>query len=312
MMRFKQLGRTGEKIPEIGIGTWKMGGRAEEEIDAIREGIRLGMGLVDTAEMYANEVLVGEAVEGRRAFMATKVSPQHFRYDSVISSCKASLERLGLAQIDLYQLHWPNNSVPIAETMSAMEHLVDTGMIRHIGVSNFSVEELEEAQAAMKKYEIVSNQVEYSILVREIEEELLGYCQKSGITIIAYSPLARGAVFDKGAQQYGTLGRIAERRGKSIGQVALNWVVSKRGVVAIPKASDIGHLRDNAGGSGWKLSRDEIAEISGAAVRKRSMSAAFKPVMSNYGAVSDAYSRITKIRNWKLHLRRRTTKSSKK
>ena len=129
-IRTKPLGRGGAKIPELGIGTWKMGGSPERETDAIRKAISIGMGLVDTAEMYGNERLVGEAVRGRKAFLATKVSPHHFRHDDVIRACRESLSKLGVESIDLYQLHWPNRSVDIAETMSAMEELMDTGLIR--------------------------------------------------------------------------------------------------------------------------------------------------------------------------------------
>jgi diketogulonate reductase-like aldo/keto reductase len=312
-MRQKRLGSTNEEVPEIGIGTWKIGSRANEEKAAIRKGIDLGMDLVDTAEMYANEDIVGDAIKGKKVFVATKVSPHNFRHDDVIAACERSLSRLGVKSIDLYQLHWPNNKVPIKETMSAMEELVDSGRIKHIGVSNFSVDEIKDAQASMRSHQIVSNQVEYSILVREIEEELLHYCEKSRITVIAYSPLARGAIFQRGTELYGALEQIAAAHKKSIAQVALNWIISRKGVIAIPKASDAAHMRENAGASGWELSKKEIGEISKAAIEKRSLSASFKPVISNHsGLVSGAYSAITGLKRLGRQRKSSTTKSSKK
>lgn len=310
-MQFKTIGSGKEEIPEIGIGTWKMSGK-EEEVEAIHEGISLGMKLVDTAEMYANEQMVGDAIKGTGVFTATKISPHHFKYDDVIAACEMSLKKLGLKQIDLYQLHWPNNKIAIGETMSAMEYLADTGKIRHIGVSNFSVEEMEEARAAMKKYEISSNQVEYSIPVRYIEDGVLDYCQKNKITVIAYSPIARGAILKQNSELYSVLSEVAEKHSKSIAQVALNWVVSKKNVVAIPKASSIKHMKDNAGASDFELSAKEISQITDAAPLERPMSDSIKPVISNHSFLAGAYSGISGLKNWRAQRKSKTTKSSKK
>ena len=196
--------------------------------------------------------MVGEAINGmENVFVATKVSPHNFRYGDVIRACDFSLSKLRVKQIDLYQLHWPNHSIPIAETMRAMEQLKKDGKIRHIGVSNFDVKELEEAQYALKNDEIVSNQVEYSILVRNVEHDLTGYCKKNKVTVIAYSPLARGAIFSKKYEPLrAVLAKIGENHEKSVAQVALNWLVSKENVIAIPKASDKRHATENAEASG--------------------------------------------------------------
>ena len=243
---------------------WKLGARREAEIEAIREGLRLGMNLIDTAEMYHTEDLVGAAVSGAKGvFLATKVSPNHFRYDDVISACDASLKRLGAKSIDLYQLHWPNSDIPISETIKAMEKLKNDGKIRHIGVSNFSVEEMEEARAAAKSSDIVSNQVEYSPYVRYVEETVVPYCRKNGITVIAYSPLARGALSNTSSITTTTLKRIASRHGCTPAQVALSWLTSKGNVVAIPKAADIIHVKENAASPEIGLSPKEAAEIDG-------------------------------------------------
>lgn len=188
-MEYRELGKTGERISCVGMGTWKLGYNPDAEIAALREGISLGINFIDTAKMYHSEGAVGMAIKGEDVFIATKVSPDHFAYDDVIKACNRSLKELGIKAIDLYQLHWPNPNIPIKETMRAMEHLAKLGKIRHIGVSNFSVEEMIEAQDALKSEEIVSNQVEYSPFVREIVDHLGDFCREEKITMIAYSPL---------------------------------------------------------------------------------------------------------------------------
>jgi diketogulonate reductase-like aldo/keto reductase len=267
-LEFRRLGRDGPLIPVLGMGTWGLGGynwpdysRDKEVVEILRYGIEKGLTLIDTAEMYGaghSEELVGEAIRGlrERVFIATKVLPDHFRYDDVLRACERSLRRLGTDSIDLYQLHWPNPRVPIRETMRALERLVDEGKVRYIGVSNFSMREMEEARAALSKHDVYANQVEYSVLERGIEEELLPYCQREGITVIAYSPLAQGRVFQGRAAR--VLEEVGRRHGKSIAQVALNWVISKEGVVAIPKTSKKAHLDENIGALGWRLSAEDI------------------------------------------------------
>ncbi len=259
----KELGRTGEKIPAIGLGTWALYGERGEE--ALIAGVKAGAYLIDTAEAYGTEPLVGRALsklkaEGVKVFLATKVSPEHFHHDDVIKSCEGSLKRLGLSTIDLYQLHWPNPSVPISETVKAMEELVDQGKIRYIGVSNFSVKQLEEARASMKKYDLVSDQVEYSPFNREAEKELMPYCEKEKITIIAYSPLGHGQLF-KDSELRIMLEKIGNAHGKSWVQAALAWLVSKPQVVAIPKASTPEHAVEDAGAGDLVLTPEEVSAL---------------------------------------------------
>ncbi|MCL4363352.1 aldo/keto reductase [Candidatus Marsarchaeota archaeon] len=262
-MDYKRLGHTDERVPDIGIGTWKIPNDSKAAIDVIQYGIDNGATLVDTAEMYANEELIGKAIRGKDVFIATKVSPNHFRHDDVIKACNASIKRLGVKSIDLYQLHWPNHNVPIKETMSAMEALMNDGKIRHIGVSNFSISEMLDAQDALKSAEIASNQVEYSIFSREIEQEVLPFCQRSHISVIAYSPLARGKLSQEGSGAvFDTLENIAAKHSKSVAQIALNYLISEDNVIAIPKASSIEHMKDNINASGWKLSKADREEIS--------------------------------------------------
>ena len=264
-MRTKKLGRTGEEIPAIGQGTWKMGHEMAADILALKAGIEAGMRFIDTAEMYGSEPVVREAALGEDVFIATKVSPSHFSHDAVIKACDQSLKKLGVKRIDLYQLHWPNPSIPIEETMGAMEELVSDGKIRYIGISNFSVDQTIEAQHALKSNEIVSNQVEYNLLSRGIEDELLDYCRKEGITLIAYSPFARGEMFDgRYKAQLGLLAEIGNKYGVTPAQVALNWLISKAPVVAIPKAASRDHAMENAAAAGFELTKNEVDRIGSA------------------------------------------------
>lgn len=311
-IRLRELGKTGEKVPELGIGTWKMGGSPEQEKSAIKRSIELGMDLVDTAEMYGNEKMVGEAIEDLDVFLATKVSPHHFKHDDLIRACETSIAKLGVETIDLYQLHWPNPAIGIKDTISAMEELVDMGLIRHIGISNYSVEEMKAAQEALKKYEIVSNQVEYSLLVRDIETDgIMDYCNKNKITIIAYSPVARGAILD-GRQRIlsETMNALGKKYGKTQAQIALNWVISHDNVIAIPKASREDHVADNAGASGWNLAEEEMRMLEDAAVGKRSMASGMKPFLGVLAPFSGAYQKISEM--GKDQSSSSTTKSSKK
>lgn len=263
-MERRELGATGVKLPEVGLGTWQYGGGAEP----LKKGIAVGASFIDTAEMYGTEPVVGEAIRGQRdrVFLATKVSGNHLRYDQVLKAAEQSLKRLGGDRIDLYQIHWPDPSVPLRETMRAMETLVESGKVRFIGVSNFYLRNLQEAQACMTKYRIVSNQVKYSLLDRGSEEEILPYCQANQITVIAYSPLARGELASrpllKNRSAFNMLQNIARQTGKTPAQVALNWCLSKPNVVVIPKSDKAERVVENCHASGWKLSREQVEALN--------------------------------------------------
>lgn len=265
----KELNRTGCKVPAIGLGTWKIGGSMTPDhsqddlaIKALRHGISLGMWLIDTAEIYGGghaEELVGEAIKifnREKIFIVTKVWETNLRYDDVLKAAKRSLKRLKTNYIDLYLIHWPNPRIPLSETMKAMEKLVSDGLVRYIGVSNFSVKLMEEARSYLSKEDIVVNQVKYNVYDRSVERDILPYCQKEGITLMAYTPLAKGSVStDK------TLIEIGRKYGKTAAQVALNWLISKDMVIAIPKAIRIEHIEENAGAMGWRLSEEDIRYI---------------------------------------------------
>jgi diketogulonate reductase-like aldo/keto reductase len=276
----KSLGKTGESVAAIGLGTWNMGGREspdyrddERLIEAIRYAVELGMNHIDTAEMYAAghaEELVGEAVKQfsrDEVFIATKVWPSNLRYEDVIRSCRRSLERLQLKHVDLYMVHWPNPRIPLQETMKAMEKLVKDGLVRYIGVSNFDVELLEEAMNALKREEIVANQVEYSLEAREVERELIPFCERNGITVTAYTPLGKGRIPAEAASNTPRgkiLAEMAQRYGKTPVQIALNWVIWRPNVITIPKAARKEHLEENAGAAGWRLTEEDYKRLSAA------------------------------------------------
>src|SRR6266705_6356437 len=273
-MQFRPLGCTRESIPIAGLGTWGIGGemspdpsRDDASIQALKLGLDLEMKLIDTAEMYGaghSEEVVARSLEGRRdgVFVASKVSPRHFAYDDVLAAANRSLRRLGLRQMDLYQLHWPNPNIPISETMKAMEKLVNDGLIRHIGVSNFSVDQMKEAQQSLSHEKIVSNQVEFSLIDRSVEARILPYFQKEGLTLIAYSPLGQGKIPRGRGSSFKVLDEIAGKLGKSRNQVALNWVLQYDSVVAIPKAADADHVKENAEVAEWKLDSEDYQRLA--------------------------------------------------
>jgi diketogulonate reductase-like aldo/keto reductase len=255
-MFLKELGRVGVSIPELGIGTWNY----HAGPTPLRRGLESGALFIDTAESYGTECVVREAIAGMRdrVFIATKVSPQNFRGDALRRAVDGSLRELGVETIDLLQLHEPNPSIPIEETMGEIAAVVDAGKGRYIGVSNFSITQLQDAQKALPRYAIVSNQVRYSLIDRTIEKGLLQYCQSNGITVIAYCPLARGLDRIRDCDPGGVIDGLARAAGKSPAQVVLNWCLCKEGVVAIPKGNSEEHVLDNCGASGWRLSQEYL------------------------------------------------------
>lgn len=255
-MKSIELGITGIQIPMLGLGTWQYQGG----IEPLRAGMDLGANFIDTAEAYGTEPIVGDAIKGKRKdiFLATKVSARHFRHRDLIKAADDSLRRLNTEYLDLYQLHWPNYTVPLQETMNAMESLVEAGKVRFLGVSNFMIGDLKRAQKALVKQKIVSNQVRYSLIDRTIEGDLLRYCQESKITIIAHSPLATSMDSLQARDPDNILGRLAKTHSRTTAQVALNWCIAKQGIVTIPKANRPEHVRENCAASDFQLSDEEL------------------------------------------------------
>ena len=258
-MILTELAKTGVFIPEVGIGTWDY----HAGPGPLRKGLEAGALLIDTAESYGTEPAAGQAIRGMRdrVFIATKVSPQNFRPADLRRSVEASLQRLGIDVIDLLQLHEPNSSIPIEETMGAVSGLMDAGKVRFAGVSNFSVVQLQAAQKALAKYPIVSNQVRYNLIDRTIETDLLPYCRANHVTVIAYCPLARGLNRIRDCDPGGVIDELARETGKTPAQIAINWCLCKDGVVAIPKGNSTQHILDNCGASDWRLSREQLMRL---------------------------------------------------
>lgn len=252
----------------MGLGTFGMGGgmvkdtnHDKDDIEAIQYAIKLGMTHIDTAEMYAqghSEELVGQAIKNfprKNIFLTTKVHPSHLRHDDVLAACHNSLRRLQTDYIDLYLIHWPNPDIPLAESLKAMDKLVQQGLTKAIGVSNFDVDLLKEAQN-LSQNKIVADQVEYSLVNREPEEELLPYCQKNNILLTAYTPL-KGVVRNVPK----IVEEIAQKHNKTPAQIALNYLISQNNVIAIPMSGKKEHIKDNAGAVGWKLEPEDIVKL---------------------------------------------------
>lgn len=264
-MRFVTL-PGGEKVPALGLGTWRMGERASEranEVRALRLGMDLGLTLIDTAEMYGDggaEEVVGEAIAGHRdrVFLVSKVYPHNASRRKAIEACERSLERLRCDRLDLYLLHW-RGSVPLAETIEAFERLKSDGKIRHWGVSNFDAGDMDELLMLAPRDACAANQVLYHLGERGIEWDLLSACGERGIAVMAYSPLGQGAIL-----RDPILTDIAARHGVAPAAVALAWALRQDGVIAIPKAVDTDHLRTNAAALELQLGTEDLARLDAA------------------------------------------------
>lgn len=256
----------GETIPVLGMGTWGMGeakGEAREEVAALELGLDLGIGLIDTAEMYgdgAAERIVGKAIAGRRdkVFVVSKVLPENATRRGTIAACEKSLERLDTDRIDLYLLHW-RGKMPLGETLEAFTTLKRSGKIRHYGVSNFDLADLEEWWSLTGGSATASNQVLYNLTRRSVEWALLPWCREHRVPVMAYSPIEQARLLRQPA-----LRRLAEKRGIAPAQIALAWVLRQEGVVAIPKASRPEHVRENAAALGVALGEEELAALDDA------------------------------------------------
>jgi diketogulonate reductase-like aldo/keto reductase len=254
---------SGEEVPVLGQGTWGFGedpANRQNEIDALRFGIDIGMNLIDTAEMYGNgaaEELIGKAIEGRReqTFIVDKVLPQNATRKGTVEACEKSLRRLATDRIDLYLLHW-RGAVPLAHTLAGFDDLLRAGKIRYWGVSNFDVPDMEEVAGLTGGLALASNQVLYNLIRRGIEHDLMPWCERRKIPIMAYSPLEQGRLMG-----HPELRRIADEHVATPAQIALAWVLRKEGLIAVPKASTRGHVEQNRFALDIHLTRDQLAAL---------------------------------------------------
>jgi diketogulonate reductase-like aldo/keto reductase len=261
-MRFVNI-TPAEKVPALGMGTWRMGERRalhDEEIRSLRRGIDLGMTLIDTAEMYgegATETLVGEAIAGCRdkVFLVSKVYPHNASGRGTLQACERSLARLATDRIDLYLLHWRGN-VPLAETVQAFERLQRDGKIRHWGVSNLDRADMDELCAAPGGEHVAANQVLYNLTRRGIEWDLLPWCAERRIAVMAYSPVEQAALLREPR-----LRALAARIDLSPAQLALAWILSRDALIAIPKAGQAAHVDENFAAADRSLDAPVLAEL---------------------------------------------------
>jgi aryl-alcohol dehydrogenase-like predicted oxidoreductase len=271
-MRYKTIGSDKTLVPAIGIGCMGLGGYFTPDTSADQDIVKTlhlafdyGMTFVDTAEVYAgghSEELVGRAIKDRRhkVYVATKVSPEHLYAADLIAAAEASLKRLQTDYIDLYQVHWPNPKIPIEESIDTLESLVKAGKIRHIGLSNFSLKELQNSRRCLRKETIAAVQAEYNLFDRSIENALLPFCHENNITVIAYSPLDQGHICG-GPHRCEMLAPIARDYNCSVAQLALAWLIRQSGVMVIPKAVKTDHVISNAKASDIELSDVDAEEI---------------------------------------------------
>lgn len=254
---------SGQTIPALGQGTWGMGeGRRSpaDEARALRLGLDLGMVLIDTAEMYGDggaEEVVAEAIAGRRdeVFVVSKVLPHNASRKGTVAACEQSLRRLGTDRIDLYLLHW-RGGVPLAETLAGFAELVETGKIRHWGVSNFDTDDMEELDVLPDDRSCATNQVLYNLTRRGIEFDLLPWCRERHMPVMAYSPIEQGRMLGNK-----TLRAVAARHDATPAQVALAWLLRQPEILVIPRAANPEHVRDNRMALDVILTENDLADL---------------------------------------------------
>jgi 2,5-diketo-D-gluconate reductase B len=260
----------GVEVPTLGLGTWRLDG--DDCVEAVAHALEIGYRHVDTAQMYGNEEAVGRGIARSgvprdEIWLTTKVWMENAAFDDVLRSTEASLRRLDVEHVDLLLLHWPNESVPLSETLSAMRRIQDDGAARHLGVSNFPPDLLDEA---LDEAEILCNQVEYHPFLSQ--DHVLEICHEWDLLLTAYSPLARGRVSDDP-----TLRSIAEAHGRTPAQVTLRWLVQQDQVAAIPKAATPEHRRANLEVFDFELTGDEMEAIHGLSRGERIVDPEFAP-----------------------------------
>ena len=255
---------SGQAIPILGLGTWRMGEHTKQrqnEIHALRHGLDLGISLIDTAEMYGEggaEEVIAQAIANRRsqAFLVSKVYPHNASRRGTIVACERSLQRLKTDYLDLYLVHW-RGTVPLAETLEAFQALQQAGKIRSYGVSNFDVEDMEEASTLAGGKAIATNQVLYNLMRRGIELNLLPWCRQRQIPVMAYSPVEQGRLL-----RNRTLQEMAQQRSVSAAQLAIAWLLHQENVIVIPKSSSIAHVEENRAALDLKLSAAELVALN--------------------------------------------------
>jgi diketogulonate reductase-like aldo/keto reductase len=259
----------GTSIPVLGLGTWTYGGGStpdysqdEQYVDTMRQIIAMGYTHIDTAESYGKnhcEDIVGQAIKSfdrDSLFITTKVAPEHLRADDVIRAAEGSLRRMEISTIDLYLIHWPNVDIPLAETFRGLNALLADGRVKRVGVSNFSVAQMQES-VRLCDGPLATNQVLYNLLRRDPERNgVLEFCQQEGILLTAYSPLKHDVL------EHPVVKRVAAQHGVPPAQIAIAWLVHQPAVITIPKTSDIAHAQENLDALNVNLSEQDVADLN--------------------------------------------------
>ncbi len=254
---------SGQLIPTLGMGTWRMGENdqhRQDEVAALRRGMALGLSLIDTAEMYGEggaEEVVSEAISGHRpeVFLVSKVYPHNASRKGVIAACDHTLSRLNTDYLDLYLLHW-RGSFPLAETISAFQDLRQAGKIRDYGVSNFDTDDMEEAASVPGGELVATNQILYNLSRRGVELDLLPWCRQRDLPVMAYSPIEQGRLLNNAV-----LHQIAKEKDVTAAMVAIAWLLHQKNIVVIPKASRIEHVEQNYATLKLSLSAEDITRL---------------------------------------------------
>lgn len=250
-VRTRPFGWTGEQVTVLGQGTWQLRDKTAAG-ETLHRGVELGMTHIDTAELYTgSERVIRDAIGDRRdeLFLVSKVLPKNASYKGTLDACAQSLERLGTDHLDVYLLHWWDDHHPLEDTMRAMGELVDRGMTRYVGVSNFDVGELEAAKAALGRHRLACDQVLYHLGARGIESDVIPWCRENGVAVVGYSPFGSRNGFPSASSRGGKiLADVAARLGKTPRQVALAFLTRDPIVFAIPKAERLEHVEENAAG----------------------------------------------------------------
>ncbi|MBM6382944.1 MAG: aldo/keto reductase [Paenibacillus sp.] len=261
--------RDGTSLPAIGQGTWYMGedrSARAQEVRALLNGIELGMTVIDTAEMYAEggaEEVTGEAIADCRddVFLVSKVYPHHADRKQMVTACENSLRRLGTDRLDLYLLHW-RGSVPLQETVQALEELQQAGKILRWGVSNLDTEDMQELWDIPAGQHCSVNQILYHAASRGIERDLLPWLRERNVPVMAYCPLAQGGRLRTELLEHPVIRSIAAERGVTTSQIALSWVIRDGDVLAIPKAVQLSHVAENAAAMDMVLTNEEVERLN--------------------------------------------------
>lgn len=268
-MKLRTFGPTGRRVPIIGLGTWQLeADDPREALRALEAGIEAGMTHIDTAELYGDgavEQFLGRAIAGKRdrLFLVSKVMPTNASTQGVIQACERSLQRLGTDYLDTYLLHWTGKH-PLAGTIRGFEQLITDGKIRAWGVSNFALDELQEAETIAGRGRMACNQVLYHLRERTIEHEIVPWCASHGVALVGYSPFAAGDFPTPGSPGYAALEAVAGRRGATVRQVTLAFLTREPHMFAIPKVGQAAHAVENAGAGELQLNKQDIAEIGAA------------------------------------------------